>query len=121
MTRQASADSPFAVHTLWLNRPFLDACGRACRNWQQEVSRFVAARLECDGELGRRLLGCGTWNEAVMLQQEWAGRAVQDYLEEANRLASLASTMNAELWACASAVGGETGAAAVTERRSHAA
>jgi len=74
-----------------------EAYTKACVAWQQELARFAAARLQQDGELGRRLLTSGNWLEAIRLQQEWASAVSRDYFEEANRLMQLAQQAGAEL------------------------
>lgn len=74
-----------------------EACGKACQSWQEEVIRFMSARLECDAELGSRLMACGNWSEAVKLQLDWTAKAGRDYLNEASRLAQLASTLGAQM------------------------
>ena len=74
-----------------------EACGKACQAWQEEVIRFTSARLECDAELGHKLMACGNWAEAVNLQFDWAVNTARDYLNEANRLAQLASALGAKM------------------------
>lgn len=74
-----------------------EAYTKACVAWQQELARFTTARLQQDGELGRRLLTSGNWWDAIRLQQEWASAVSRDYFEEANRLMHLAQQAGAEL------------------------
>jgi hypothetical protein len=83
-----------------------EACSTACQAWQQEVARFVAARLESDGELGRKLMTCGSWSEALRLQQDWAGTMAQDYLNQTKRMIQLASSMGGQMMAPETAFAG---------------
>lgn len=107
MTKPAHSKSPEPVALLpWINGYMLDsmmrmgeACTAACQAWQREAARFVAARLESDGELGRKLMTCDSWSEMLRLQQDWAGAMAQDYLNQTNRLVQLASNMGAQMMA----------------------
>src|SRR5258708_7057590 len=107
MTKQQShrEDTRFP----WFDAPQIDvitqagdAYGKACLAWQQEVFRFVAGRLQADGEFGQRLMGCQNWNEAAAVQQKWATSATEDFLNEANKLVQLASDFGANLMPAAS-------------------
>ena len=64
---------------------------KACVDWQQEVARFTAARLDQDRRLQESLVACRNVADAMKLQQDWAFAAIKDYFEETNRLASIAS------------------------------
>lgn len=106
-TPSASVAAPKSLPVApWMNGAAIDTmmrmgetCARACQTWQQEIARFAAARLENDGELGKQLMSCGNWAEAVKLQQDWAGVMAQDYLNQANRMIHLASSLGAQMLA----------------------
>jgi hypothetical protein len=68
-----------------------EACFRACVDWQQEVARFVGARLAADKRAQESLAVCSTFTDVLKVQQEWASAAVKEYTEEATRLAEIAS------------------------------
>lgn len=74
-----------------------EACNKACLAWQEELVRFTTARAQSDSELGQKLVACRNWADAAKLQQEWAASMAQDYFDEANRLAQLASKFSADL------------------------
>jgi hypothetical protein len=119
----SAAPTPFLAAP-WFNVPMVDAltragesCTKACQAWQEEVVRFTASRLECDSELGRKLVACRNWADAAKLQQDWAAITAQDYLNEANRMTQLASKFGAKVRLPA-APGSQS---AVSERQAHAA
>ena len=63
-----------------------------------EVFRFVTQRLRHDVEVGQSLAGCEDFSKAASLQQEWARKAMDDYMAEAGRLMELASKATTESW-----------------------
>ena len=63
-----------------------------------EMLRFMSRRWQQDMEFGRSLTKCDEWNKIAAVQQDWAGKAVEDYLDEASRLAELASKVTMESW-----------------------
>jgi hypothetical protein len=64
---------------------------KACAAWQQEMSRFIGARVEADVTAQKSLAGCRNLADAAKLQQEWAASTVNDYFNEMGRLAEIAS------------------------------
>lgn len=103
MTKPTSPDataappSPFSWMTLGTGSPLDafartgEACQKAALAWQEEVARFMTARLESDNRFGQKLIACRDWAAAAKLQTEWAAAIAQDYLDETNRLVRLAS------------------------------
>jgi len=73
-----------------------EACNKA-RAWQEEIVRFMNARAQTDTQVAQKLVACRNWADAVKLQQDWAASMTQDYFDEANRLARLASTFGTDL------------------------
>lgn len=65
--------------------------------WQDEILRFTSARLERDAEFGTNLLKCDKWADAARLQQSWVTAAVEDYVNEANKLFALATNLTADM------------------------
>jgi len=57
--------------------------------YQQEVGRFVADRINKDGEAVRQTLGCGNWPDAVGIQARWVEEAIRDYNAENSKLTGL--------------------------------
>lgn len=79
---------------------------QACQAYAAGVARlngellsFVNARLSRDVDLGRALCKCDTWTDALSVQQDWAQRATQEYLDESSKLMKLASKVTQEDWA----------------------
>jgi hypothetical protein len=70
-----------------------ETCVRACVAWQGEFSRFVASRLESDGEVGKALASSTTLTEAAELQRDWLQSTAQDYFDEMTRLSQLGAKM----------------------------
>lgn len=64
---------------------------KACLEWQQEVARFVGARLDQDRLAQESLTNCRDLGDLAKAQQDWATKATKDYLDEAARLTELAS------------------------------
>jgi hypothetical protein len=83
--------------TTW-NGKFATALGhmgtaytKACVEWQQEVARFVGARVDQDRQAWESLTGRQDLADLVKAQQDWTMRATKDYLDEAARLTEIAS------------------------------
>ncbi len=81
-----------------LSNPVLAAWGeagnsylKACAAWQQEMSRFIGARVEADVSAQKSLAACRNLADAAKLQQEWAAATVNDYFNEVGRLVEIAS------------------------------
>ena len=55
----------------------------------QEMTRFVAARLRHDAEFGHALAACQSVGEAAKMQQDWVKKAADDYVAEAKRLGEI--------------------------------
>jgi hypothetical protein len=70
---------------------------KACQAWQQEIVRFTVSRFQNDSKFTQRLSACQNWADAAQVQQEWAATMAQDFMEEGNRLAQLATTLSSEL------------------------
>lgn len=62
---------------------------KACADWQQEVTRFTAARLEEARALQQALASCRTMNDVGKFQQDWAMTVARAYITEATRLANI--------------------------------
>jgi hypothetical protein len=82
-----------------LSNPVLAAWGeagtsylKACAAWQQEMSRFLGARVEADVAAQKSLASCRSLADAAKLQQEWAAATVNDYFNEVGRLVEIASS-----------------------------
>jgi hypothetical protein len=95
--QSAPSSAPWEALTAW-NNPMAaafgqagEACFKACVDWQQEVARFVAARLAADQRAQESLAACTTFTDVLKVQQEWASAAVKEYTEEATHLALIAS------------------------------
>lgn len=103
MTKQSAAyDAPEARLSFQpmtaLHGPFFEALihtgqayAAACLEWQQEVLRFAGSRLQWDGKVGEALAKCRTPSEVVEVQRDWAMSTAQEYFDEANRLAQIAT------------------------------
>ena len=63
-----------------------------------EVFRFVTRRLRQDVEVGQSLTGCDDLSKAAGVQQEWARKAMDDYMAETGKLMELASKATMESW-----------------------
>ena len=70
-----------------------ETCAQACAAWQGEFFRFVASRLQSDGEVGKALASSKTLTEAAELQRDWLQSTAQDYFDEMTRLTRLGATM----------------------------
>jgi hypothetical protein len=82
-----------------LSNPVLAAWGeagtsylKACAAWQQEMSRFIGARVEADVTAQKSLASCRSLADAAKLQQEWAAATVNDYFNEIGRLVEIVSS-----------------------------
>ncbi len=70
-----------------------EAYAKACVEWQQEILRFMGSRLQWDGRVGEALAKCKTVSEIAEVQRDWAMSTAQEYFDEANRLAQLATRL----------------------------
>jgi len=95
------AVSPFRNPLLDIFAAAGESYARACQAWQQEIVRFTVNRFQSDSVFGQKLATCQNWTDAAQIQQEWAAAMAQDFMEEGNRLAQLASTLSSELAAAA--------------------
>jgi hypothetical protein len=93
----SSSSPPWDEFTTW-NGKFATALGcmgtaytKACLEWQQEVARFVGARVDQDRQAWESLTGCRNPGDLAKAQQDWTMRATKDYLDEAARLTEIAS------------------------------
>lgn len=64
----------------------------------QEMTEFTNARLRQNVERSETLLRCADPAAAFNLQCDFAHKATQQYLEEANRLMALATQMTGKCW-----------------------
>jgi len=95
--RHGDADTAAPFHPLAaFSGPVLDnlmrtgeAYAKACLAWQEEILRFVGARVECARDAGESLAKCESPGDFAELQKTWMMTAAQDYFEGANRLAQL--------------------------------
>ena len=55
----------------------------------QEMTRFVAARLRHDAEFGHALSACQSVGQAAQMQQDWVKKAADDYVAEARKLGEI--------------------------------
>lgn len=69
------------------------AYSKAYLAWQDEILRFTSTRFQRDAEFGTNLLKCDKWADAARLQQSWVTSAVEDYVNEANKLMELATSL----------------------------
>jgi hypothetical protein len=93
-----SSSSPMWGELMTWNGKFATSLGRmgtaytkACLEWQQEVGRFVSARVDQDRKAWESLTGCRDLGDLAKGQQDWTTRATKDYLDEAARLTEIAS------------------------------
>jgi len=91
------AVSPFSNPLFDIFTAASENYARACQAWQQEIVRFTVNRFQNDSVYGQKLATCQNWTDAAQIQQEWAASMAQDFMDEGNRLAQLASTLGAEL------------------------
>ena len=75
-----------------------DAMLKGVMALSQEMTEFTNARLRQNVERSETLLRCSDPAEAFGLQCEFAHKATQHYLDEANRLMSLASEVSGKCW-----------------------
>ena len=64
---------------------------RVCLEWQQEVARFVGARVDQDRQVWESLTDCRDLVDLAKAQQDWTISATKDYFDEAARLTEIAS------------------------------
>lgn len=60
--------------------------GRFFAAMRDEFSGFVQRRLDANAAAMREWSECRSLNDAVALQQRWVQRAVDEYIEEGNRV-----------------------------------
>jgi hypothetical protein len=75
-----------------------DAMLKGVMALSQEMTEFTNARLRQNVERSETLLRCHDPAEAFGLQCDFAHRATQQYLDEANRLMALASDVTGKCW-----------------------
>lgn len=75
-----------------------DAMLKGVMALSQEVSEFTNARLRQNVERSETLLRCSDPAEAFGLQCDFAHKATQQYLAEANRLMALATAVTGKCW-----------------------
>lgn len=88
-----------------LNGAAMEVFTQACQayasglaNWNSEILSFMTKRLEQDADLGRALARCQNWEQASVLQQDWARTASTEYLAEASKLMEFASKAAKDNW-----------------------
>ena len=67
---------------------------RAWCDWQEEMSRFVATRVEADLKLQRALVACRDLGEVAAIQQEWASATARHFLDGMTRLSRFPSSLD---------------------------
>jgi hypothetical protein len=76
-----------------------EAMLRGASSLGEELARFASQRLQADLETGRSIMHSGNdWNQAFSVQGSFASEAMRDYLEEINKITSLASRTTQEVW-----------------------
>lgn len=80
------------------------AGAQACMEWQQELARFAAARLQEDLRVPASLASCRDVGDLVSVQQKWLDTATQDYMTEGERLMRIADRSLRDGVACWSAL-----------------
>lgn len=75
-----------------------DAMLKGVMALSQEMSEFTNARLRQNVERSETLLRCSDPAEAFGLQCDFAQKATQQYLTEANRLMALATAVTGKCW-----------------------
>lgn len=75
-----------------------DAILRGMMALSQEMTEFANARLRQNVERSESLLHCADPAEAFDVQCDFAQKATQQYLEETNRLMSLATQVGGKCW-----------------------
>jgi hypothetical protein len=75
-----------------------DAMLKGVMALSQEMTEFTNARLRQNVERSETLLRCSDPAEAFGLQCDFAHKATQHYLDEANRLMALATTVTGKCW-----------------------
>ena len=71
----------------------MEAGARAWFDWQAEMSRFVATRVETDLKLQQALVACRDVGEVAAIQQEWATATFRHYLDGVARLSRFPSSL----------------------------
>jgi len=77
-----------AVSITTAGQAYMNAIGE----YQAELSDFVARRLAGDIAHGQSLATCADIGAVAAQQQEWARRAIDDYVDEGRKLFRIAST-----------------------------
>jgi hypothetical protein len=75
-----------------------DAMLKGMMAMSQEMTDFTNARLRQTVERSETLLRCSDPAEAFGVQCDFAQKATQQYLDEANRLMALATTVTGKCW-----------------------
>ena len=80
----------------------------------REMASFVSDRLRQDAEFGHSVAECRTFTQVTEIQQEWARKAAQDYMTEAQKLTEIGQSVmsNGARWANGATNGKATAAAA---------
>ena len=92
-TGNGSAADPMASMTeMWT------AYTESCSKLQQEMTRFVGERVECDAEAIQALAGCKDMASAVQVQLDWLNRSSQMYADELTRMSDIATRMRLPGW-----------------------
>jgi hypothetical protein len=60
--------------------------GRFFAAMREELTNFVQRRVDANMETMREWSECRSINEALTLQQRWVQRAVEQYVDESNRI-----------------------------------
>ena len=71
----------------------MEAGAKVWFDWQEEMSRFVATRVEADLKLQQALVGCRDVGEVAAIQQEWATATARHYLDGVTRLSRFPSSL----------------------------
>ena len=67
----------------------MEAGAKVWCDWQEEMSRFVATRVEADLKFQQALVTCRDVGELAAIQQEWTAEAARNYLDEVTRLSRI--------------------------------
>ena len=107
MSRMSDAPKPGRPGMLgaeWLNGAAMEgmmraseACNQAYQEWQRELMRFIAGRMQVDTQHIQQLVTCQNWADATRLHQDWAISAAQEFTKEANTLLQMVSKIGTEL------------------------
>ncbi len=102
----SQSDSEAMASLLTQNAAAMSAFTEATQNmlrgamaFNNEVMSFATKRLQQNFETGLSLTSCHDAGEACRLQVEYGHSAAEQYLEEANRIMSLATEVARDSWA----------------------